>query len=85
MSMGTRQEVVERLRRKYQGAGPAYRRSLINELCSVGGYERKYAIKVLNGNRPGPRGRRRGGSDDLLNNWLAARRTLLLDGAAVAY
>ncbi len=62
MSMGTRQEVVERLRRKYQGAGPAYRRSLINELCSVGGYERKYAIKVLNGNRPGPRGRRRGGS-----------------------
>ena len=50
MSMGSRQEVVERLRRKYQGAGPGYRRNLINELCSVGGYERKYAIKVLNGN-----------------------------------
>ena len=62
MSMGSRQEVVERLRRKYQGAGPGYRRNLINELCSVGGYERKYAIKVLNGKRSGPRGRRRGGS-----------------------
>jgi hypothetical protein len=62
MSMGSRQEVVERLRRKYQGAGPGYRRNLINELCSVGGYERKYAIKLLNGKRPGPRGRRRGGS-----------------------
>ncbi len=62
MSLGTRHEVVERLRRKYQTAGPGYRRNLINELCSVGGYERKYAIKVLNGNRAGPRGRRRGGS-----------------------
>jgi hypothetical protein len=62
MSIGSRQEVVERLRRKSRGAGPQYRRNLINELCSVGGYERKYAIKLLNGNRPGPRGRRRGGS-----------------------
>jgi len=62
MSMGSRQEVVERLRRKYQTAGPGYRRNLINELCSVGGYERKYAIKLLNGKRPGPRGQRRGGS-----------------------
>lgn len=62
MSIGSRQEVVERLRRKYQGAGLGYRRNLINELCSVGGYERKYAIKLLNGKRPGPRGRRRGGS-----------------------
>jgi len=62
MSIGSRQEVVERLRRKYQGAGPGYRRNLINELCSVGGYERKYAIKLLNSKRPGPRGCRRGGS-----------------------
>lgn len=62
MSIGSRQEVVERLRRRYQGAGPGYRRKLIDELCSVGGYERKYAIKILNGRRSGPRGQRRGGS-----------------------
>ncbi len=65
MSTGCRQEVIERLRRKYQGAGPGYRRNLINELCSVGGYERKYAIKLLNGTRSGPCGRRRGGSRPL--------------------
>lgn len=40
----------------------AYRRHLIDEMCFVCGYDRKYAIKVLNGNRPGPGRRRRGGS-----------------------
>jgi len=62
MSMRSRQEVIERLKRKYEKAGRAYRRRLVDQLCSIGGYERKYAIKVLNGNRPGPRGGRRGGS-----------------------
>ena len=62
MSLGSRQEVVDRLRSKYPSAGRPYRRRLIDELCSVGGYERKYAIKMLNGQRPGPRGRRHGGS-----------------------
>ncbi len=62
MSISSRQEVVDRLRRKYHNAGIGYRRRLIDELCSVGGYERKYAIKLLNGRRPGPSGRRRGGS-----------------------
>ncbi len=61
MSMHSRQEVVAALVRKYQPAGAAYRRRLIDELCSVCGYERKYAIKVLTGNRSGPRGLRRGG------------------------
>ncbi len=62
MSISSRQEVVDRLRHKYHNAGIGYRRKLIDELCSVGGYERKYAIKLLNGRRPGPSGRRRGGS-----------------------
>lgn len=62
MSMRSRQEVVERLKRRYEKAGRGYRRRLVDQLCSVGGYERKYAIKVLNGNRPGPRGGQRGGS-----------------------
>lgn len=61
MSLRSRQEVIERLRRNYQAAGPTYRTKLIDELCCVGGYARNYAIKVLNGKRPGPRGRRRGG------------------------
>ena len=62
MSMRSRREVVERLRGKYERAGPRYRRRLIDQVCAVCGYDRKYAIKVLSGNRPGPRGRPRGGS-----------------------
>ncbi len=62
MSLESRGEVVERLRRQYARAGAPRRSRLIDELCSVGGYERKYAIKVLSGSRPGPRGARRGGS-----------------------
>jgi hypothetical protein len=54
MSMETRREVVERARRRYRRAGRRYRRVLIEELRRVCGYERKYAIKVLTGNRPGP-------------------------------
>ena len=61
MSMQSRQDVVQRLRAKYARAGVRYRRQLITEACSVCGYERKYAIKVLSGNRPGPRGQQRGG------------------------
>jgi len=61
MSFGSRQEVVGRLRRRYERAGRVYRQRLIGQLCEVCGYERKYAIKVLNGNRSGPRGLARGG------------------------
>lgn len=61
MSMQSRREVVRGMVGKYRRAGTEYRRKLVEELCSVCGYERKYAIKVLNGNRPGPRGQRRGG------------------------
>ena len=62
MSMESRQEVVARMRERYQRAGRRYRRKLLDELCSVCGYDRKYATKVLNGNRPGPGQQRRGGS-----------------------
>jgi hypothetical protein len=74
MSLRSRQEVVDRLRNKYPAAGRLYRRKLIDELCSVAGYDRKYAIKVLNGQRPGPRGRRRGGSQP---RYTAAERQVL--------
>jgi hypothetical protein len=62
MSAGSRKEVVERLRVRYGHAGRGYRKKLIDQLCEVCGYERKYAIKVLNGTRPGPRGRQQGGA-----------------------
>ena len=62
MSMGSRREVVERLRARYTKAGREYRRKLIDQLCELCGYERKYAIKVLGGKRPGPRGRTQGGA-----------------------
>jgi hypothetical protein len=72
MSMQSRIEVVERLRDRYQRAGNEYRRRLLDEVCSVCGYDRKYAIKVLNGNRPGPGRRRRGGSRKVYGNQEAA-------------
>lgn len=68
MSMQSRREVVERLRERYKRAGSIYRSKLLDELCSVCGYDRKYAIKVLNGNRPGPGRRQRGGSRKVYGN-----------------
>lgn len=62
MSAGSREEVVERLRARYGRAGRTYRRKLIDQVCEVCGYERKYAIKVLNGNRSGPQGLQQGGA-----------------------
>ena len=62
MSMGSRREVVERLRARYERAGWPYRRKLIDQLCELCGYERKYGIKVLGGKRPGPRGMPQGGA-----------------------
>jgi hypothetical protein len=60
--MESRREVVERLRRRYEQAGRRYRTKLLDQVCELCGYERKYAIKVLGGRRPGPRGRPQGGA-----------------------
>jgi hypothetical protein len=54
MSIETRREVLERARRRYRRAGRKHRGALIEEVCGVCGYEQKYAIKLLTGNRPGP-------------------------------
>ena len=62
MSLKSRREVVERLRARYTRAGRLYRRKLIDQLCEVCGYERKYGIKVLRGTRAGPRGKPQGGA-----------------------
>jgi len=50
------------MRERYQGRGREGRSRLIDELCELCGYERKHAIKVLNGKLPVVGGKaRRGG------------------------
>jgi hypothetical protein len=57
-----RNEQLERLRRRYAGRGKAGKSRLLDEFCEHYGYERKYAIKLLQGRparrqpkpRPGP-------------------------------
>lgn len=64
MSSKSRCEVLERARQRYLNRGKEGRGRLLDEICSLCGYERKYAIKVLGGARPiaGARGKKRGGS-----------------------
>jgi hypothetical protein len=54
-----RNDQLERLRRRYAGRGKAGKGRLLDEFCEQHGYERKYAIKLLQGGRPhcaaGPR------------------------------
>ena len=58
-------EVLKQARPRYGGRGKASRIRLLDEICSLCGYEHKiYASKLLRGRRPiaGESGRRRGGS-----------------------
>jgi hypothetical protein len=55
MSQTTRREYLVRMRVRYQRRRkPSERKALLDEFCEVSGYERKYALKLLLGNRPGP-------------------------------
>lgn len=49
MSCESRNEYISVQKRRYRRAGKAYKTRLIDEVCEVCGYERKYAIKLLNG------------------------------------
>ena len=57
-----RNDELERLRRRYAGRAKAGKGRLLDEFCEHHGYERKYAIKLLQGTaaaavarpRPGP-------------------------------
>ena len=64
MSSKSRREVLERAREKYTQRGKEGRGRLLDEICMLCGYERKYAMKVLAGKRPicGEEGKQRGGS-----------------------
>jgi hypothetical protein len=55
---------LEQARWRYEGRGKEGRSRLLDEICALCGYERKYASKVLSGKRAvaGSTGRQRGGS-----------------------
>jgi len=44
----TRQECLEKTRRRYRKAGRKYKKIILDEFCATWGYHRKYAIALLN-------------------------------------
>lgn len=54
--------MLAQARARYGGRGKEGRSRLLDEVCALCGYERKYASKLLAGRRRLPGGRRRGGS-----------------------
>lgn len=61
MSCESRSEYISVQKRRYRRAGKAYKARLLDEVCEVCDYERKYAVKLLNGTRKpsvGTRGRK---------------------------
>lgn len=64
MSANSRGEVLVQARGRYEKRGKRGRSRLLDEVCALCGYERKYASKVLAGERPvvGMSRRARGGS-----------------------
>lgn len=61
MSQNSKRELLLRMRERYAGRGREGRSKLIDEVCELCGYERKHAIKVLNGKLVVAGGRRRRG------------------------
>ncbi len=49
MSYESRKEYIHRMGHRYKRASKRYKTRLIDEVCQVCGYERKYAIKLLGG------------------------------------
>lgn len=47
MSKSTRNEIVQKLRRRYQTAGPEHKRKLLDQAQELLGYHRKSAIRAL--------------------------------------
>jgi hypothetical protein len=52
--MTERTHELERLRRRYAGRGKEGKSRLLDEFCEHHGYDRKYAIKLLQGGSPRP-------------------------------
>jgi len=51
MSLTSRREYLGRIRGRYRRAGRIYKQQILNEFCANCGYERKYALKLLHGQR----------------------------------
>ena len=65
MSARSRKEVLEQARGRYCQRGREGRSRLLEEVCELCGYERKYASKVLRGKRAVVGSRKRGGSQPI--------------------
>lgn len=76
VSATSRREVLEQARLRYGGRGKARRSRLLDEICVLCGYERKYASRLLRGRRPiaGESGKCRGGSQRI---YAAAEREVI--------
>lgn len=57
MSQSSRRDVVRVTRHRYGRADRAQKMLILNEFCELTGYDRKYAIKLLNGRSVGRRRR----------------------------
>ena len=63
MSDQSRREVILKMQERYAGRGREGRSRLLDEICELCGYDRKYAIKLLGRKVPARGGKaRRGGS-----------------------
>jgi len=61
MSYGSKKEYIQLQKRRYRHSGKARKTCLLDEVCAVCDYDRKYAINVLNGTlapSSGKRGRK---------------------------
>lgn len=84
MSQSSNREVLLKMRERYGGRGREGRSKLIDEVCALCGYDRKHAIKVLNGKlaiaggeprRGGPRRQYGKAEREVLKTiWLAAEQ-----------
>jgi len=81
MGKQSKREYIAVMRRRYAGAGRRYKRKLLDEVCEVCGYHRKYAITLLKRKptqkrcSPGPRRVYGQAEQEVLTNlWLLMSR-----------
>jgi len=55
MKQSSRKDYLRRIQPRYQQASRGEKRRILDEFCANCGYHRKYAIRLLQGPRPGPR------------------------------
>lgn len=58
MSQNTTHEYITQQKRRYKRAGKRYKTRLLDEVCTVCGYDRKYASKLLSGSLGLPQAKR---------------------------